>query len=170
MDFGDYWHIFFISMVPIVECRGSIPVGIVDNGLPWSTVLAVAIVGNILPVPFLLLGLERTVKILSHIKVFAWFFDWLFERTRRRGIVVDKYKRVGLMLFVSIPFPGTGAWTGTAAACVFGIPFRHALLSIVAGVIIAGTIVTALSLLGWAGFAVAAALLIVLLALGIWKL
>jgi len=77
---------------------------------------------------------------------------WLFERTRRRGKIINRYERIGLALFVAIPLPVTGAWTGSLAAVLFGLKFKHAFLSIFIGVLIAGMIVTCATLLGWTIF------------------
>jgi uncharacterized membrane protein len=123
-------------------------VAIIVFDFPWYYALLLAIVGNLLPVPFILLFLNAVTKWLSKIAFFNRILSWLFERTRRRGKIIEKYERIGLVLFVAIPLPVTGAWTGSLAAVLFGLKFRHALLSIFAGVFIAGVIVTSLSLLG----------------------
>jgi len=77
---------------------------------------------------------------------------WLFERTKRRGKIINKYERIGLALFVAIPLPITGAWTGSLIAVLFGLKFKHAFLSIFIGILIAGVIVTCATLLGWTIF------------------
>jgi uncharacterized membrane protein len=101
-----------------------------------------AVLGNLVPVVPLLLLLGPVSQRLSRYPLGARFFNWLFARTRRRGRTVEKYETLGLMLFVAIPLPVTGAWTGTAAAFIFGIRFRWALPAIVAGVCVAGVVVT----------------------------
>ena len=106
---------------------------------------------HLLPVPFILLFLEAATRLLSRVAIFERLLSWLFERTRRRGKIIQKYKHIGLILFVAIPLPVTGAWTGSLAAVLFGIKFRHAFLSIFIGVVIAGIIVTSLWML--VGFA-----------------
>jgi uncharacterized membrane protein len=118
---------------------------------PWYYAFFLAVIGNMLPVPFILLFLEAITRLLSRVAVFKRFFNWLFERTMRRGKIVQKYKRIGLILFVAIPLPITGAWTGSLAAVLFGIKFKQAFISILIGVLIAGIIVTCLwTLLGFA--------------------
>lgn len=169
MDIEHHLWIFLISAAPIVELRLAIPLAIHEYDLPWASALIAALLGNLLPVPFLLLFLERGQQLARKNQFFARALDWVFERTRRHGTIVQKYERIGLMLFVAIPFPGTGAWTGSLAAFLFGVPLRQALISIVAGVFIAGVIVTTLSLLGWVGAAIAGACLILLAALGLWR-
>ena len=151
MDFEHLLWIFLISALPIVELRLAIPLGILYYDQPWAAVLVASLLGNLLPVPFLLLFLDYTVRILRKVGPLRRVIDWVFERTRKRGTIVEKYKRVGLVLLVAIPLPGTGAWTGSVAASIFGVEFRRALISITIGVLIAGLLVTALSILGLLG-------------------
>jgi uncharacterized membrane protein len=148
LGFAKELAVLIIAASPIVELRGAIPVAIIGFEMPWQYTLPLAIIGNLLPVPFILLFLDTASRWLSKIALFDRFFNWLFERTRRRGKIIGKYKRIGLALFVAIPLPITGAWTGSLAAVVFGFKFTHAFLSILVGVCIAGVIVTCLSLLG----------------------
>jgi uncharacterized membrane protein len=139
-----------IAMIPIAELRGAIPWALtqppIGGGLNWETAYIFAVIGNLLPVVPLLLFFEKTYLFLDRYPFFHRFFVWLFARTQRRSKVVEKYKAVGLVLFVGIPLPITGAWTGTLAAFLFGIRFRYAFPSIVAGVLMSGTIVTLASL------------------------
>jgi uncharacterized membrane protein len=158
-----------IAMLPISELRGAIPVGINVLGLPWTTVLPLAIMGNLLPIPFILFLLKRAVGILDHISLFHRFFSWLFAYTARRSGLIQKYKRIGLMLFVAIPLPITGAWTASVAAVLFAFELKNALLFISLGALIAGGIVTALALLGWWGALIAVVALVALAIYSIWK-
>ncbi len=158
-----------ISALPISELRGALPVAINLFHFPWYYALLLAIIGNLLPVPFILLFLESVSKYLSKISFFDRFFRWLFEHARRRGGIIENYERIGLMLFVAIPLPVTGAWTGSLAAVLFGLKFKHAFLSICAGVLIAGAIVTCLCLLGWVGAVIAGVVLGCLAAFGMWR-
>lgn len=144
--------VFLMSAVPVSELRGAIPTGLFGFHLPWYYTFLAAIVGNILPVPFLLLFLGPLSKLLSRIKVCDRILQWIFERTRRRGKSIEKYERWGLTIFVAVPLPGTGAWTGALIAFLFGMKSRSAFLSISLGVLIAGIIVTAFCLLGWEGY------------------
>lgn len=136
--------VIIIATLPIAELRVAIPVAISTFDFPWYYAFLMAIIGNILPVPFILLFFEAATRLLSRVAIFERFLNWLFERTRRRGKIIQKYKRIGLVLFVAIPLPVTGAWTGSLAAVLFGIKFKQAFLSIFIGVIIAGIIVTSL--------------------------
>ncbi len=141
-----------ISTLPIFELRGGIPVAIHFFQMEWWSGFLFSYVGNLLPVFPLLLFLDVLRRALSHITVFEKFFNWLFERTKKRSNIIGKYKSLGLMVFVAIPLPITGAWTGSVAATVFGLSLLQSFLAIAIGVFIAGGIVTCLSLLGiWGG-------------------
>jgi len=151
-----------ISTLPIVELRGAIPVGIAAFKMPWWKVYLLAVVGNMLPIPFILLLLGPVSTFLMRFKIWKRFFDWLFARTRKRSANIEKYEAIGLMLFVAIPLPVTGGWTGAMAAFLMGISFWKSMLYILLGVMIAGVIMTILSLMGWLGAAIATTILIVL--------
>ena len=119
--------------------------------------------------PFLLLFFESLAKVISRTDTGRRLVDKLFKRTRRHTAVVEKYESIGLMMIVAIPLPGTGAWTGSIAAFLCGLGFGRALLSITAGVIISGAIVTSLSLMGWFGAIIAGLGLGTVAILGLWK-
>lgn len=142
--------VIITSALPILELRGGIPVAMTLLDFPWYYAFLLGVVGNLLPVPFILLFLDYVTRLLSKVRFFERILNWLFERTRRRGKIIQKYERIGLVLFVSIPLPITGAWTGALAAVIFGLRFRHAFLCIFIGVLIAGAIVTCLSYFGLA--------------------
>jgi len=158
--------IVIISAIPIIELRGSIPFGVNLMGMPWYTVFPLAIIGNLLPVPFLLLFTEFISKELSRIPVFEKFFTWLFKKTREKSGAIAQYKHIGLALFVAIPLPGTGAWTGSIAAVLLSMDRKWAVISVTAGVLIAAVIVTMLCLLGWVGAIIAGVALSIVLAYG----
>jgi uncharacterized membrane protein len=144
--------ILAISTLPIFELRGGIPVAIHFFQMEWWSGFLFSYIGNLLPVFPLLLFLDGLRRALSHISVFERFFNWLFDRTKRRGNIIEKYESLGLMVFVAIPLPITGAWTGSVAATLFGLNLLQSFLAIAIGVFIAGGIVTCLSLLGiWGG-------------------
>jgi uncharacterized membrane protein len=138
-----------IAASPISELRGAIPVAITTFHFPWYYAFVLAIIGNLLPVPFILLLLDSAARLLSRVRFFDRILKWLFERTRRRGKIIERHERIGLALFVAIPLPFTGAWTGSVAAVLFGLRFRHAFVSIFIGIIIAGIIVTCITVFGW---------------------
>ncbi len=155
--------VFIVAMLPIVELRGAVPIGNNLFCLPLWKTLVLAITGNILPILLVLLLLERIVVLLSHIRLFGRFFNWLFQRTRKRSGVIARFEFWGLVVFVGIPLPMTGAWTGSVAAVLLGIPYWRALLGIFIGILLAAGIVTTLSLLGWVGAAVAGIVLITIM-------
>ena len=169
LGFSKELVVLVISALPILELRGALPVAINLFHFPWYYALLLAIIGNLLPVPFLLLFLDTFSRLLSKISIFEKMLHWLFERTRRRGQIINRYERIGLALFVAIPLPVTGAWTGSLAAVLFGLKFKHAFLSIFIGVFIAGVIVTCLCLLGWTGAIIAGIGLSGLAIFGLWK-
>jgi len=160
--------IVIISALPVLELRGALPMAINLFHMPWYKALCLAIIGNLLPVPILLLFLDSLAGAVSRVDIGQRVVNWVFEHTRRRGKAIEKYEKMGLMLFVAIPLPVTGAWTGSIAAFLLGLKFRYAFLSILMGVIIAGAIVTSLCLLGWSGAVMAGVGLSVLAILG-WR-
>ena len=170
LGFSKELVVLFIAALPIFELRGAIPVAINMFGMPWYSAFSLALIGNLLPVPFILLFLGTITRWLSKIAFFQRTLNRLFAHTKRRGRIVEKYERIGLALFVGIPLPVTGAWTGSLAASIFGLSFKHAFLAIFAGVFVAGIIVTCLSLLGWAGAVVAGVALGILTISGLWRL
>ena len=136
-----------LSALPLTELRASIPVAytvMADKWCwPWWKIYLLAIAGNMLPVPFILLLLGPVSRWLCRWKLFDRFFSWLFERSRKRvSRHIEKYEALGLAAFVAIPLPVTGAWTGCVAAFVFDIPKKLAIPSILLGVITAGAIIT----------------------------
>ena len=142
---GEFCFTILVSMVPIVELRGGIPFG-VTLGLPvWAAYLA-AVIGNILPVPFILVYIRRIFQWMR--RRLPWLnslVDKLERKAHLKGRRVTKYKYLGLMLFVAIPLPGTGAWTGALAAAFLDMPLRKAIPSIFAGILIAGIVISILT-------------------------
>lgn len=169
LGFSKELVVLVISALPLVELRGALPVAINLFHLRWHYALLLAIIGNLLPVPFILLLLDAFSRLVSKIGILGRMLHWLFEHTRRRGRIIERYERIGLALFVAIPLPVTGAWTGSLVAVLFGLKFKHAFLSILIGVFIAGTIVTCLCLLGWTGAIIAGIGLSSLAVFGLWK-
>lgn len=135
--------IFSMAMLPILELRGAIPWALkFAPSVPHTTVYLLAVLGNFVPVIPILLFLHPVSEFLRKAPVFDRFFTWLFARTRRRGRLIERYEAIGLTLFVAIPLPVTGAWTGAVAAFVFGIRLRWAVVCISLGILIAGVVVT----------------------------
>lgn len=147
--------VVIISALPIAELRLALPLAINLFDMPWHKAFCLAIIGNLLPVPILLLFLDSLTRVICRTEAGRKLVNWVFERTRRRRKTIERYEKIGLTLFVAIPLPVTGAWTGSIAAFLLGLRFRYAFLSILAGIIIAGAIVTSLCLLGWRGAIIA---------------
>ncbi len=145
--------VVLIAMLPVAELRLSIPIAIMKEpygfGLDPFTAFSLSAIGNMIPVIPLLLFLEPVSNFLRRWKIGDIFFTWLFERTRRKHSAnFEKYGSIGLAIFVGAPLPVTGAWTGCAAAFIFGFKFKNSFLAILAGVIIAGSIMTTLTVMG----------------------
>ncbi|MBU1087183.1 MAG: small multi-drug export protein [Candidatus Omnitrophica bacterium] len=139
------WIITIIAAMPVVELRLAIPYGLFKMGMGIKTVFFCSLLGNMLPVLPLLYLLEPIAKLLRKVKVLDRFFDWLFERTRKRSKVVEQYELLGLVILVAIPLPMTGAWTGAIAAFLFGLNKKASFWAIGLGVFIAACIVTLLT-------------------------
>lgn len=135
---------FVTAMVPVLELRGAIPVG-VAAGLTPAEACAASVLGNMVPVPFILLLIRRVFDWLRRTELFGPKIQRLEQRAHLKGRLVRKYRLLGLVILVAIPLPGTGAWTGALVAAVLDIRMRHAVPAIFLGVLIAGVIVTAVT-------------------------
>jgi uncharacterized membrane protein len=137
---------FVVSALPIAELRGSIPLAIFKLGLSIPEAYFWSVLGNSLVGVLIVVLIEPISKLLRKLSIFEKFFDWLFERTRRKhSKKFEKYQALALFLFVAIPLPMTGAWSGAVAAFVFGVKKRIAIPTIILGVLAAGLIVTLIS-------------------------
>ena len=143
-------YVFGISILPVIELRGAIPAG-AAMGLPFWAVFLCAILGNLLPVPFILIFIEKSLLFMKEHNIFPKLVHWLEEKAQKGAARVENYALLGLSLFVAIPLPGTGAWTGALVAALFHMEKRRAMLSITLGVLIAGIIMT-LASYGVVGF------------------
>ena len=130
---------FLISMFPIVELRGAIPVGVMFGIESWKR-YSLAVVGNILPIPFILWLARPILNFCLNSRMFRKFGQWLQNKVDKNADKIVKYGTWGLLIFVAIPFPGTGAWTGALVAALLDIRIKRAIPSILAGVMIAGII------------------------------
>lgn len=147
--FKKYLIVFFVSMVPIIELRGAIPYA-VGFGLPLLPSYIIAIIGNMIPVPFIFLFARKVLVWGSSKKYIGKFFTWCLKKGEKGG---EKLKQsagkglyIALLIFVGIPLPGTGAWTGTLAASLLNMDFKKSTLAVMGGVILAGIIMGILSL------------------------
>lgn len=136
---------FTAAMIPVVELRGAIPVGIAA-GLPPAVACVTAILGNLLPVPVIMLLVRRVFNWLRDTRFFGPRIAWLERRAHLKGRIVRKYRLPGLVVLVAIPLPGTGAWTGALVASLLDIRLRSALPAILLGLVIAGGITTVVTL------------------------
>ena len=143
--FGKLLMTFATAMVPVIELRGAIPVGIAA-GLPPAVACVTAILGNLLHVPFIMLLVRRIFDWLRDTRFFGPKIVWLERRAHLKGRIVRKYRLLGLVLLVGIPLPGTGAWTGALVASLLDIRLRNALPAVLLGLVIAGGITTAVTL------------------------
>ena len=151
-----YILVFFISMVPIIELRGAVPIGVTYFGLNEYITLAVCVVGNMLPVPIIYLFARKVLIWGSKLKHGSGIFKWFLQKGEKAGQkLTAKSKKNGafiaLMLFVGIPLPGTGAWTGTLAASMLDFDAKKTTKAVVLGVLMAGIIMLVISLLAKAG-------------------
>lgn len=144
-----YLIVFLVSMVPIIELRGAIPYA-VAFGLPLLPSYIIAIVGNMLPVPFIYLFARKILEYGSDKKYTKKFFRWCLKKGESGGKKLEKNAGKGiywaLLLFVGIPLPGTGAWTGTLAASILNLNFKKSVLAVMGGVVLAGIIMGIISL------------------------
>ena len=146
-----YIMIFFVSMVPIVELRGAIPIS-QGFGLPLLQSYIICVIGNMLPVPVIFFFARKVLIWGKDKKFIGGFFTWCLDKGERGG---EKLKEkagkglyVALLLFVGIPLPGTGAWTGTLAASFLDMDFKKSTISVMGGVLLAGVIIGVLSAVG----------------------
>lgn len=143
----NYLWTFLLALTPISEIRGSMiyALNCVEHSF-WSifTVYLISVLGNFLPVPFIMLIFRPIVKLLKRTRLFGRFAHWLEERTARKAGKLSKASAGALMIFVAIPFPTTGAWTGAMIASLLDMRFKYALPAILAGIMISGVIMTLL--------------------------
>jgi uncharacterized membrane protein len=137
---------FLMSMLPVVELRGGL-IFASASGVPFPEAFLVCCIGNILPVPFILLFLRAVFRLLEKNRHTAKLIRWLEDKAKRAEKKIGKYELLGLFLFVAIPLPGTGAWTGSLVAAIFDMRVKRALPVIAAGVVTAGVIMSVISYL-----------------------
>lgn len=146
-----YLFIILISMFPLIELRGAIPVALA-KGLPLIPSYIICIVANMIPVPIIFFFARKVLEWGADKPLIGKFFSWCLKKGKKGGKKLEKKAGKGLyvalMLFVGIPLPGTGAWTGTLAASLLDLDFKKSVLAVMAGVIIAGVIMLVISLFG----------------------
>ena len=142
---GEFLLTMLVSMLPVLEIRGGVPFG-VALGLPTDVAFAAALLGNVLPVPFIILFVRKVFRWLRRRsqRLELWV-DRLEKKAYAKSANIRKYQAWGLLLFVAVPLPGTGAWTGALIAALLDMRMKTAIPAIVAGVVIAGYIMTFLT-------------------------
>lgn len=144
-DFGKYLMTFLVSMLPVVELRGAIPVG-VSMGLNHWAAMGVSVIGNMVPVPFIILFIRRIFEwIRARIPKLEKTISKLESKAEGKWDKVHKYEILGLVILVAIPLPGTGAWTGALIAAIMNLRIKTAIPAILLGVVVAGFLVTGLT-------------------------
>ena len=137
-----------VSMIPIIELRGGLPFG-VALGLPYYLAFPAAVIGNLIPAPFIIVYIRRIFELLRrYLPSLNGLIDKLEKKAHLKGKKVQKYQYIGLWLFVAIPLPGTGAWTGSLAAAFLGMRLKKAMPAVVLGVLTAGCIMLGLTHVG----------------------
>ncbi|MBQ5798775.1 MAG: small multi-drug export protein [Clostridia bacterium] len=136
--------IFIISLMPILELRGGL-IAAAILGVDWAIAFPICVIGNMLPIPFELLFIRKIFKWMKRFRPFYKMITWIEERAEKKSKEIETKISIGLFLFVAIPLPGTGAWTGGLVADVLGVKFKKAIPIITAGVITAGLIISFIS-------------------------
>lgn len=152
----NYLITFIISMVPLIELRGAVPYAI-TTGIPMWQATSIGVIGNMLPVPIIFFFARRVLEWGADKPIIGKFFTWCLKKGHSGGAKLEKVAGergvfLALMLFVGIPIPGTGAWTGTLAASVLDWKFKTSVLAVVLGVILAGIIMAVLTTIGLKAF------------------
>ena len=142
--------VIFVAMLPFVELRGSIPLAMVLFDMPLWQAFILSIIGNMVPIPFILFGFHIAEKILRKIPTMNRFFDWLFRKKKAgAGTDIQRFREIALIIFVAIPLPFTGAWTGALLAYLYKFNKVRAFVCIFLGVVGAGIIVSGIMILGY---------------------
>ncbi len=146
IKYGKELIVFIISLMPLLELRGGLIAASLLNINPWTSYI-ICIIGNVIPVPFILLFINKILEWMSNSRI-KWMnktANWLYKKAKKNKEKIDKYGYLGLVLFVGVPLPGTGAWTGCLAASVFNMNRKKSFFCIMAGIIIASIIMMIIS-------------------------
>ena len=144
--YNEHLKVFILSMLPITELRGSIPWAIKYYSIPVENIVILSIIGNILIGILILYAIGPIMNFMSKNNLFKNTLNYIFKRTKKKGKMIYLLKFYGLILFVGIPFPLTGVWTGSLAAYLFGLSRKKSIIAISMGVLISSFIVTSISL------------------------
>ena len=165
---GKWLSVLFIAVLPFIERRGALPAAVAVFDMPWLEAYLLSVIGNMIPVPFIFYLLPYVERFLRRWRIFQRFFDWLFKRTRKKGErSVQVWGNLALLLFVAIPLPMTGAWTGALIATLLKLRKLNSFLAILLGVMLAGVIVMVITVSHWVfGLIIIAAMVIALYLMG----
>ncbi|MEO0087842.1 MAG: small multi-drug export protein [candidate division WOR-3 bacterium] len=161
--------VLIIATLPIIELRGALPIALNYFHLPFLKSVFLSITGNLLPILPILFLLKFIINLLNKINLFRKFFNWLFLRTQKRSKIIERYEILGLIIFVGIPLPTTGAWTGALASFILGLNPFLSFLAISLGVLIASIIVSIFCLLGKIGAIIAGIFLFLIITIPFLK-
>ena len=140
-------YIMLISMVPLIEQRGAIPVGILGYQMnPWLVGI-VSLIGSFIPAPFIYFFFNKIFAWMKTIKLFDKFTNFVEKKVQKGSKQLQKYKEIGLITFVGIPLPTTGLWTGTAVAAFMGLDFKKSMICVFLGGVISAVIITIVSMI-----------------------
>ena len=136
LSLKNYLWVFFLSMVPVLELRAAIPVG-ATLGLEWVANYLICVIGNMIPVPFILLFIRHVLEWMKKVPHLNKIAIWVENKAQKNTPKIQKYASLGLLIFVALPLPGTGAWTGALVAAMLDMRMKYAIPSIFCGVLIA---------------------------------
>lgn len=139
-----YLIVFFMSMVPLIEQRGAIPVGIFGYNLDYFSVFFISLIGSFVPAPFIYMFFNKIFYWMKTVKVFDKFTKFLENKIQKNSKKLEKYEEIGLITFVGIPLPTTGLWTGSAVAAVLGLDFKKSMICVFIGGFISALIITSI--------------------------
>ena len=141
LSLKNYLWVFFLSMVPVLELRAAIPIG-ATLGLEWVANYLICVIGTMIPVPIILLFVRHVLEWMKKIPRLDKIALWVENKAQKNTPKVQKYASLGLLIFVALPLPGTGAWTGALVAAMLDMRMKYAIPSIFCGVLIAGLIMS----------------------------
>ncbi len=151
----DYWIVFGTAILPVLELKAAIPLG-VGMGIPIWTTFILAYLGSVIPVPFIIFFIERVIKWMagSKVKLFNKFANWLLGKVEKHQGKIEKYGYLGVFVFVAIPLPGTGVWTGSLIAAMLELKPAKAICMVLLGNLVAGFLMLLLSSVIWPDMAI----------------
>ena len=138
-------YVFLISMVPLIEQRGAIPVGIIGYHYDPILIFFVSLIGSFVPAPFIYLFFNKILAWMKTVKAFNKITGFIEKKVQKGSVKMEKYEEIGLIAFVGVPLPTTGLWTGSAIAAFLGMNFKKSMICVFLGGVISAAIITVLS-------------------------